>query len=89
MPLVGASYKLRRCESVKARVWLPGIVVDPPGFDDPAGFSEIGEQMLVKAFVAQSAIEGLDEGVLHRLTLRDVVAFDAMLVLAAECSALG
>ena len=81
MPLAGASYKLRRCEPVKARVWLPGIAVDPPGFDDPAGFSEIGERMLVKAFVAQSAIEGLDEGVLHRLTSGDVVAFNTMLLL--------
>ena len=45
MPLVGACCKLRWCEPAKARVWSRGVVVDAPGFDDPASLGEIGEQM--------------------------------------------
>jgi hypothetical protein len=74
-------------ESPSRLVWSPDIVVDPPSFDDPAGFSETCEQMFVKAFVAQSAIEGLDEAVLRRPTRRDVVPFDAMFLLPAEYGA--
>ena len=48
MPLVGVGCKLRGCKPVEPRVWSPGIVVDPPSFGDPAGFSETGEQMFVK-----------------------------------------
>jgi len=87
MPLAGVGCKLRGCKPVEARVWSLGIVVDPPSFDDSAGFSETGEQMFVKEFVAQSAIEGLDEAVLRRLARRDVVPFDAMFLLPAEYGA--
>ena len=45
--LCGASCKLRWCEAVKARVWSLGVVVDPPCFDDFAGFGQASEQMLV------------------------------------------
>ena len=55
MPLCGASCKLRWCEAVKARVWSLGVVVDPPCFDDFAGFGQASEQMLVEAFIAQPA----------------------------------
>ena len=75
------------CEAVEARVWSPVIVVDPPSFDDPAGFSETGEQMFVKAFVAQSAIEGRDVAVLRQLARRDVVPFDAIVLLPGEYGA--
>jgi hypothetical protein len=33
-------------------VWSCGVVVDTPGFDDPASLGEIGEQVLVGAVVA-------------------------------------
>ena len=56
-------------------MWSCGVVVDPPGFDDPAGLGQAGEQMLVEAFVAQPAIEGLDEAVLRWLAGRDVQGF--------------
>jgi len=55
-----------------------------PGFDDPVSLGEIGEQVLVKAFVAQPAVEQFDEAVLGRLAGRDVVPFDAMVLLPAE-----
>ena len=58
MPLCGASCKLRWCEAVKARVWSLGVVVDPPCFDDFAGFGQASKQMLVEAFIAQPAVEG-------------------------------
>ena len=54
-----------------------GVVVDPPGFDDPACLRERAEDVFVEAFVAQAAIEGLDEGILYRLAGRDVVPLDA------------
>jgi|RhiMethySRZTD1v2_1073278.scaffolds.fasta_scaffold183222_1 hypothetical protein len=49
MPLCEASCKLRWCEAVKARVWSLGVVVDPPCFDDFAGFGQASKQMLVEA----------------------------------------
>ena len=70
MPLTRACCKLRRCEPVQARVWSSGVVVDLPCFDDPSGFGKVAEQVLVEAFVAQPAIEGLDEAVLGRLASR-------------------
>jgi hypothetical protein len=38
-----------------------GVVVDPPFFDDPLRLSEVGEEVLIKALVAQSTVEALDE----------------------------
>jgi hypothetical protein len=38
------------------------VVVDAPRFDDPPGFGERGEDVFIQAFVAQAAIEALDEG---------------------------
>ena len=73
MPLVGACCKLRWCEPAKARVWPCGVVVDTPSLDDPAGLGEIGEQVLVEAFVAQSADQALDKAVLHGLAGGDIV----------------
>ena len=61
-----------------------GVVVDPPCFDDPAGLVEVAEQVLVEAFVAQSAVEALDEAILHRFARRDVVPFDAALLLPSQ-----
>ena len=84
MPLFGACCKLRWCEPAKARVWPCGVVVDTPSLDDPAGLGEIGEQVLVEAFVAQPAVEQLDEAVLGRLSRRDVVPLDALVLLPAK-----
>ena len=89
MPLCGASCKLRWCEAVKARVWSLGVVVDPPCFDDFAGFGQASKQMLVEAFIAQPAVEGLDETILGGLTRCDVVPFDPVLLLPFEHGARG
>ena len=62
-------------------MWPVGVVVDPPCFDDLAGLAEVGEQGFVQAFVSKLAVEALDEAVLHRLARRDVVPFDAALLL--------
>ena len=61
-----------------------GVVVDPPCFDDLAGLVQVGEQMLVEALVPQSAVEALDEAILHRLARCDVVPFDAVLLLPSK-----
>ena len=77
MPLSGACCKLRWCEPVQARVRSECVVVDPPFFDDTSGLWQAGEEVLVEALVAQSAIEALDEAVLGRLARCDVVPFHA------------
>ena len=48
------------------------IVVIAPGFDGRPRLGQAEEYMLVKSFVAQAAVEGLDEGVLHGFARRDV-----------------
>ncbi|ESZ54411.1 hypothetical protein X729_28500 [Mesorhizobium sp. L103C131B0] len=45
---------------------------------------ERGEQRLVQQFVAQAAVEALDEGILHRLARRDVGPFHPMIPLAED-----
>ena len=84
MPLMWACCELSRCEPVEARVRSVGVVVDPPFFDDLARLLEVGEQMFVEALVAQSAVEALDEAILHRFARRDVVPFDTALVLPGQ-----
>ena len=78
MPLSRACCKLRRCEPVQARVRSECVVVDPSFFDGSSGLWQAGEEVLVEALVAQSAIEALDEAVLGRLAGRDVVPFHAL-----------
>ena len=60
------------------------VVVVLPRRQSCAGVGERGEQRLVEQFVAQPAVETLDEGVLGRLAGRDVVPFDALVLLPAE-----
>ena len=49
------------------------VVIVAPRLDGCARLGQTQEYMLVKAFVAQAAIEGFDEGILRRLARRDVV----------------
>ena len=84
MPLMWACCELSRCEPVEARVRSIGVVVDPPFFDDLARLLEVGEEVFVEALVAQSAVEALDEAILHRFARRDVVPFDTALVLPGQ-----
>lgn len=84
MPLGGAGCELGWCEPVEARVWPVGVVVDPPCFDDLAYLDEVGEQGFVQAFVSKLAVEALDEAILHRLARRDVMPFDAALLLPGQ-----
>ncbi len=84
MPLLGACCELGWCEPVEARVWSAGVVVDPPFFDYLSRVFEIAEQVLVKALVAEASIVALDKTILHRFPRRDVVPFDAALLLPGE-----
>jgi len=49
------------------------VIIQPPSLDDLPRFGQTVEQMFVEAFVAQAAIEALDEGVLDRLARLDVM----------------
>jgi len=58
-------------------MWSVQIVVDPPVFDDLPRMAITAEQMLVEAFIAQTAVERFHEAILHGLSRRDVVPVDA------------
>jgi hypothetical protein len=49
------------------------VVLMTPVIDEQTGFFEGTEPVLVKAVIAEGAVEGLDEGVLDGLTGLDVV----------------
>ena len=66
-----------------------GVVVPPPFFDDPTGFWQAAEHVLVQAFVAETTVEAFHEGVLHRFARRDVVPFDAGVLLPLQDGARG
>jgi hypothetical protein len=66
-----------------------GVVVDPPGFDDPACLRQRAEDVFVEAFVAEATIEGLYEGILHWLARRNVVPFDVGLFDPSQHSVAG
>ena len=57
-------------------MWAMVIVVLAPSRDQIPGVAQVGEQMLVEALVAQTAIETFDEAVLHGLSWSDVVPLD-------------
>jgi hypothetical protein len=56
------------------------IVFDFPSLDLAARVVERDEDVFVKAFLAQPAVEALDKGVLDRLTRLDELQFHAALV---------
>ncbi len=56
------------------------VVVNAPGLNDLPRFGHPREPKLVEAFVAQLAIEALDESVLHRLARFDKHVLHTMLV---------
>lgn len=49
------------------------VVVGPPGVDDRPSVGKVAKQVLVEAFVAEAAIETLDEPVLLRFSRCDIV----------------
>ena len=71
-------------EAAEARMRPPGIVVDPPFLDDPAGCRQAAEQVHVEALVAEAAVQAFDEAVLHRLARGDVVPLDSMVFLPLQ-----
>ena len=58
--------KLARSLILEPAVQSFGFAVDPPRFDGPLRIGQAGEPMLVEAFVAEGAVEALDERVLGR-----------------------
>jgi len=52
------------------------IVIDAPSFDRISSFGEGQEYVFVDAFVSKSTVEAFDEGVLRRLSWRNIVQLD-------------
>lgn len=75
---------LPRGEPVEARVWAMVIVVVAPSRDQIPGVAQVGEQMLVEALVAQTAVEAFHEAVLHGFARRDVVPLDLPFLLPSQ-----
>ena len=84
MPLPGAGCKLRWGEPVEARVRASCVIVETPGFDDPARLLQAAEQMLVQAFIAKTADKALCKAILHRLAGRDVMPADPAFLLPLQ-----
>ena len=49
-----------------------GVVMPPPGFDQPAGLGEAVEELTVEQFIAQRSVEALVVAVLPRRRRGDV-----------------
>jgi hypothetical protein len=71
-------------ETAKARMRGVMVVIDRPSLDDLAGGLQAAEQVLVKAFIAEAAVEALDEAILHRLARSDIVPFDGVILLPLQ-----
>ena len=63
---------------------LDGVIVGPPGVDDRPSVGDVTEQMLIEAFVAEPAVEALDEPVLLRLAWCDIVPQHRSLLLPGQ-----
>ncbi len=61
-------------------MWSCVVVIGAPASERDAGLGQRREQRLVQQFIAQPAVEALDEGILHGLARRDVVPVDTALV---------
>ena len=66
------------------RVWSDCVVVVLPGGQHEPRVGQRGEQRLVEAFVAQAAVEALDEAVPRRLARCDVMPLDLALLRPAQ-----
>jgi hypothetical protein len=82
--LLGPGCKLVRGQTAEAGVRPGGIVIEPPGFNDPPCHRQATEHVLVEALVTEAPVEALDKSVLDRLSGRDVVPSDAAFFLPAH-----
>lgn len=73
-----------RRQIAECTVWTDVVVIVLPSRQDGADLGKRGEQRLVEEFVAQPAVETLDEGVLGRLAGRDLVPLDPYLLTPAQ-----
>ncbi len=68
--------KLNGREAAETRMGPDEVIIVTPTRDDLACVGQTPESMLVQAFIAESAVEALNEGVLHRLARLDIVPGD-------------
>ncbi len=74
----------RRCQIAQRRVRPPLVVVVGPDRDLCPGMIEAKEQALVEKFVAHATVEALAEAVLHRLSRRDKMPDDVVVLRPGE-----
>ncbi len=67
--------KGQRGEATQRIVRTGRVVIDPPGLDDGPDITKRIEQMLVEALVSEAAIKALPEGVMSRLSGRDIMPY--------------
>ena len=84
MVLDGPGCKFLWCEPVEARMRSLSVVVAPPCFDGFAGVGEAAEEMLIEAFISQSAVEALDKAILHGLAWLNVMPLNTALLLPVK-----
>src|SRR6266550_6204327 len=74
----------RRCEIANTAMRPHRVVIVLPDCQYFAGMGKGREQGLVEAFVPQPAVEALDERILLRLSGRDIMPLDAVLLRPAQ-----
>lgn len=65
-------------------MWPVQVVVYSPCLDELAGMEVASEQVLVETLVPEPSVEAFDKAVLHGLSRRDVMPFDAAVLLPSE-----
>ncbi len=68
--------KLAGRERSETRMRSRMVIIQPRGLYDLPCFGQTVEQVFVEAFVAQAAVEALDESVLDRLARLNIQGFD-------------
>src|SRR5215469_15957230 len=63
------------------------VVIESPSFDFSSGVGQTGKPVRIQAFIAQSTVEALDIGVLHRFARLDELQSTTSLRPAGRASA--
>lgn len=84
MILLGPGCKLVGCEAAEAGVRPIVVVAGSRLFDDATSGWQAAGEMLVEALIAEPSVEAFDEAILHWLAGRDVMPFDAAILLPSQ-----
>ena len=53
--------RTQRASGSPGTMWPPGVAIDPPGFDGPAGVGQIDEPVFVQTFIPELSVKAFDE----------------------------